>query len=545
MLGEIARRVEAGESWDATERAARRAVALHPNFASSYVALGAFAERNADGLDALQRALALWPASVPVRHQLASRRMAHGASTADVAALSDAAAEFAALARHGVDADYSKIVALQPDWRTTIAEVFNERIENCDYRDRDALFSRSARVLAAYDFQVRVSSLHLLYWPWTSGRAGRATRGVNAHTASRVRAAAPPAALPPSCVRGRRVRLNIAYAGADFREHVTLRLLLGVLEHHDASHFRVACLAFGRRGRRRTGGPLRERAAAACESLVELDGGGDEAARVRAEADILLDTNYKKGVNAPGNVAMAAARPAVSVNFLAHPATGGHQHYVATDRVAAPPALAPAFHERLVVMPAHYQVNAHAAEPRGRSTSRAAELGSGVDDAPIVAFAANPAKLSPEAFAGVAHALARTPRAVLWLVSYPLAPTDELSGEEARAAQRRRVERELHAVGVRSRRVLWSELAETAAHVGRAGLADVHVDGVMYNAHTTAADAVWAGVPHVTMRGEQMASRVGSAVVSAVGGGSAVTASLREAAGVVVALLVGGVRRLV
>ena len=57
-------------------------------------------------------ALALWPASVPVRHQLASRRMAHGASTADVAALSDAAAEFAALARHGVDADYRVTDAL-------------------------------------------------------------------------------------------------------------------------------------------------------------------------------------------------------------------------------------------------------------------------------------------------------------------------------------------------------------------------------------------------------------------------------------------------
>ena len=258
MLGDIAPR--GGRREPGRHRArARRAVALHPNFASSYVALGAFAERNADGLDALQRALALWPASVPVRHQLASRRMAHGASTADVAALSDAAAEFAALARHGVDADYSKIVALQPDWRTTIAEVFNERIENCDYRDRDALFSRSARVLAAYDFQVRVSSLHLLYWPWTSGRAGRDARRLLAHGV-RVRAAAPPARCHRAACAAA-VSAWIAYAGADFREHVTLRLLLGVLEHHDEAHFRVACsrlpaAAAGRRtaARARRGG---------------------------------------------------------------------------------------------------------------------------------------------------------------------------------------------------------------------------------------------------------------------------------------------------
>ena len=105
----------------------------------------------------------------------------------------------------------------------------------------------------------------------------------------------------------------------------------------------------------------------------------DDERRVIFEARLksILEHNtnpstYKKGVNAAGNAAMAAARPTVSVNLLAHPATGGNQHYVATDRVEAPPALAPAFHERLVVMPAHYQVNSHAAEPRGRSTSRAA-----------------------------------------------------------------------------------------------------------------------------------------------------------------------------
>ena len=396
-------------------------------------------------------ALALWPASVPVRHQLASRRMAHGASTADVAALSDAAAEFAALARHAVDADYSKIVALQPDWRDDRRGVQRAH--------RELRLPRSGRALqpvGASARRVRLSGARVVAAPIVLAvdvgpRRPRHARRLLAHGGARARRLR----RRPRCRRAACAADGcacIAYAGADFREHVTLRLLLGVLEHHDASQLPrrrasrlAAAAAFGPADRCASAPPRRASRWSSSTAAATRRRGCAPA------ADILLDTNYKKGVNAPGNVAMAAARPAVSVNFLAHPATGGHQHYVADDRTAGAAAAAGA---RLPRAPRHHA----GALPGERARRRAARA---VDVARRRARRwrrrradRRVRRQSREAVArGVcwrgARARAHAARGALARL-VPLAPTDELSGEEACAAQRRRVERELHAVGVRA-----------------------------------------------------------------------------------------------
>ena len=244
MLGEIARRRGRRAGTPPSAQRARRGAASIGCI--ELRGAGAFLWSATPTVGAAARAGAL-AAPVPVRHQLV-RRMAHGASTEDVAAIAFCRRICGARA-DGVDAT-SKIVALQPDRRTTIAEIFNERIENCD-RDRDALFSRSARILAAYEFSgCACRRAHRLVLAVDVEAAPAVRRAACTRTASRVRAAAPrrrraACAAAVSALPDRR-------AGSDFRgRHRWCWACWSTTTSALASRR----LAFGRRGRRRAGGP--------------------------------------------------------------------------------------------------------------------------------------------------------------------------------------------------------------------------------------------------------------------------------------------------
>ena len=576
--------LEAGAPLEVAIDAARRAVVLSPASALGYATLGALVPTAAEGVGLLRAAAQLWPADPIVSHQLASRVMSHGAEHRLAPALGDAADRFASLTRldnfDGPQAStYRRLAAMQPAWVGALPSVFNDAIEACDWRDREALFHALRKLAGAHGWRISgLSPLHMLYYPFPAGAAGAAVHQVYAQTSRRILAAAttmitgtsnhmhlPPSPLLPSggAQLGRRERLRITYAMADWREHITLRLLLGALAHHDRTTVQVSCLSLGRPPR--VVSRLRERARQICESFVDASALGDGAAAAAAgaagAAHILLDANFLKGEepkarNAPlvaaallgghhngdggggsgGGDGGGSGRGGATllVSFLAHPATaGGHHHYLISDACAAPPQLATAgaFAERLVLLPRHYQVNQLAADaleaglltvPGGSAQppplppplpSRHDEgLPRGVA---LLALTGNPAKLSPETVEVAAGALRHTRRTALLLVSYPMAP--EPDGADASVAQRARLHAELGSRGLWLARMVVVSLAPTREHLRRSGLADAHLDSHPFNAHSTAADCTFAAVPHLTLLGEQMPSRLAAALLRAVG----------------------------
>jgi predicted O-linked N-acetylglucosamine transferase (SPINDLY family) len=113
-------------------------------------------------------------------------------------------------------------------------------------------------------------------------------------------------------------------------------------------------------------------------------------------------------------------------------------------------------------------------------------------------------KIGPQAFDAWCRVLHRVPRAVLWL-------------KETNRQLHENVRREAAARGIAPERIVFAPVVSYEAHFSRLALADVFVDTWPYNAHTTAADALWAGVPVLTLPGESFASRVAASVLAAVG----------------------------
>ena len=145
----------------------------------------------------------------------------------------------------------------------------------------------------------------------------------------------------------------------------------------------------------------------------------------------------------------------------------------------------------------------------------------------------NPAKLGPDTLTVAAAALLSVRRAALVLVRYPMR-----GGAEAE--QQARLEAELAARGAALRRVRFLPLVPTGPHLRRSGLADLHLDTLPYNAHSTAVDCTYTAVPHLTLPGEQMAARLAAALLRAAGVLHTTHATLRELEGSARQLLTGG-----
>jgi predicted O-linked N-acetylglucosamine transferase (SPINDLY family) len=193
----------------------------------------------------------------------------------------------------------------------------------------------------------------------------------------------------------------------------------------------------------------------------------------------------------------------VQASFLGYPGSTGADcvDYLVGDPLVTPLALAPLYSEKLAQLPLCFQPN-NRSRPRPQPMARAE---AGLPDAAFVICAFNHTyKILPAAFDRWCAVLRRVPHAVLWL-------------KQTNAQLHANVRREAAARGVDPARVLFAPTVSYAQHFSRLALADVFADTWPYNAHTTASDALWAGVPVVTVYGNNYASRVAASVLNAVG----------------------------
>ncbi len=311
----------------------------------------------------------------------------------------------------------------------------------------------------------------------------------------------------------RDARIRIAYVSSDLGDHPVGRLLCSLIEHHDRAQFEVIGVALGTDPH---SNPEAARLRAAFESYHEagrLDDASVAALLRESGVDIAIDLN---GYTSGGRPAIFAHRAApVQVNYLGYAGTLGAAYidYLIADEVVIPHGAEQWYAEKVVRLPHCYlpSDNRRAlADPPTR-----AQVGLPEQGLVWCAFTNN-YKISPSVFDVWMRLLTAVPGSVLWLrAGHPVAA--ENLRQEARAR------------GVEPDRLVFAPpLPGMAEHLARQRLADLYLDTLPYNAHSTTCDALWAGLPVLTCAGRSFASRVAASALTAVGLPELITSSLAE-----------------
>ena len=318
-----------------------------------------------------------------------------------------------------------------------------------------------------------------------------------AQTLTRSSSAAPFAQAVRNAPNG---RLRIGYFSADFHDHATMYLLAGLLRCHDRSRYEIFAYSYGID----RDDAMRRAVVDHCDHFFDLRSASDQVLVEHARGaalDIAVDL---KGYTQDHRCQIFADRMApVQISYLGFPGTLGAPFfdYIVADAQVIPPHLRAHYSEAVVFLPGSYQANDNQ-RPIGPIPSRAA-CGLPEDAFVFACFNAN-SKIGPDAFAIWMRLLGQVERSVLWLFrSHPLAEA------HLRAAAVR--------CGIDPARIHFAERLPQAEHLARIGLGDLFLDTFAVNAHTTASDSLWAGLPVLTMAGESFAARVGASLLHAAG----------------------------
>jgi predicted O-linked N-acetylglucosamine transferase (SPINDLY family) len=305
---------------------------------------------------------------------------------------------------------------------------------------------------------------------------------------------------PAKPARGHSGKLRIGYVSSDLREHAVGFAMTDVIEEHDRKKFEIYAYYCGIS----RVDPTQNRIRKSVDSWTDINGLSDEeaAAKVREdEIDILVDLN---GYTKDARTRVFALRPApIAVNWFGFPGTMGspYHHYIVADEHVIPPG-DEVFYSEKVLRLGCYQPNDRKRVVAETPPSRKDE---GLPEGAIVLCSLNGAqKFTEETFHDWMMILAQTPQSVLWLLG---------AGEEANARLKERAE----ARGVSPDRLIFAQKKANPEHLASYALADLFLDTFPYGSHTTASDAMWMGVPILTVPGRTFASRVCASLVAAAG----------------------------
>ncbi len=524
VLGRLQRFDEAIASYD-------RAIALKPDYADAFSNRGN-ALRDSRRIDAAladyDRAIALRPAYAEYHNNRATalaglRRYDEAlASYARAIALKPDYAE--AYSNRGwalrdlrrpdeALASFARAFALAPDHDCLRGTYLYAKRHVCDWTDFDA---ECGAMLAAVD-EGKAAALPFQLLP-TAASPAQQLRCAQLHVADKFGAPHAPR------WRGERYghrRIRVAYLSADLRDHPVAMLTAGMFERHDRARFETVALAL----KSDTHSAVRARLSAHFDRFIDVEAmsDGDVARLVRElEIDIAVDLN---GFTEGSRPHVFAQRPApVQVNYLGYAGTLGAScwDYVVADRFVVPEDGRVHYAEQVVYLPDCFMANDAGRTISPRTPSRA-EAGLPENGFVFCCFN-NSFKITPHVFDVWMRLLAAVDGSVLWLSGTHASATEHL----VREAERRSV--------APCRLIFAPRVASNEDHLARQRLADLFVDTLHYNAHTTAADALWAGVPVLTCPGATFASRVAGSLLGAVGLPELIAGSLADYEGLALAL---------
>jgi len=305
--------------------------------------------------------------------------------------------------------------------------------------------------------------------------------------------------------------IRIAYLSGDFHQHATSELIAGLIERHDRAQFQVTGISFSKED----GSAIRKRIVAAFDDFRDVRTLPD-----REVAQWLRDNEFDIAVDLKGHTegsrpGILAYRPCpVQVNWLGYPGTIGADFldYIVGDPVVLPFAHQPWYSEKIVHLPHSYQSNDHRAiadEPQTR-------VAQGLPEQGFVFCCFNAGwKINPAMFEIWMRLLAAVPGSVLWLL-------------DDNDTARRNLRQAAAGRGIDPDRLVFAPRVQPANHLARHRLANLFLDTLPYNAHTTASDALWACVPLVTCRGSQFDGGVAASLLATIGLPELVTETLED-----------------
>jgi predicted O-linked N-acetylglucosamine transferase (SPINDLY family) len=498
-----------------------RALALRPGYADAHYNRGitlAYLKRWDEALASYDRAIVLNPDSAKVfinrgvvladlqrqNEALASYDRALEINPGLTDALNNRGGIFRKMGLHERAAqDYLRLLELEPEYEHAAGNRLYSDLWTCNWKQfaesRARLFDavRSGRS-AALPFQVVVLS----------------DSGAEQLQCARTYAARKYPVTPPLWTgeRYRHDRIRIAYLSADFRDHATTHLMAELFERHDKSRFEVSAWSFGPDVR----DAMRARLQKSFEQFNDVRNQSDAevAALLRAqEIDIAVDLKgYSKGCR-PAIFARRAAP--IQINYLVYPGTTGaaYMDYIIADPEVIPRGHDDFYSEQVVRLPDSYQVNDSGRVISERIPGRA-EAGLPNPGFVFCCFNNN-YKITPEVFDVWMRLLQRVEGSVLWLL-------------EDNAAASRNLRLEAEARGVRADRLVFAARMLPPDHLARHRLADLFLDTLPCNAHTTASDALWAGLPLLTCRGNAFPGRVAASLLRAIGLPELITETLAD-----------------
>ncbi len=443
-------------------------------------------QKQADALASLDRALELQPKAA----------MAHF----------NRGVVLAELERHREAlASYDRVLALDPGHAPALANRAMVVLSLCDW-DRAA--------------QISAERAAMLAPPLTFLGLSDDKRLQLACASAAARALAP-MPVPPLWTgeRYRHVRIRLAYVSPDFREHAVAFQLAPLVERHDRRRFQVIGISTGLSDN----SSIRARLVKGFDRFHDFGAlNSDEIARRlrEMEIDIAIDLGGHTGLS---RLQIFSHRPApVQASWLGYPGTTGASFidYLIADAVTAPLEDQPYYSEKLVQLPDTY-FPTDPARPIGQMPARADE---GLPAHGFVFCSFNNGwKITRTIFDIWMRLLAGVPESVLWL---KVPPADTRANLEKAAA----------GCGIAPTRLVFAGDASLKAHLARHRLADLFLDTLPYNAHATAADALWAGLPVLTCRGKAFAGRVSASLLGAVGLPELVTENLADYAALALTL---------
>ena len=307
-------------------------------------------------------------------------------------------------------------------------------------------------------------------------------------------------------------KIRIAYVSADFREHPLSRLMVGLFETHDREHFE--CIAISLLPEQQT--PIGQRIKAAFTQFIDVSRQNDlEVASLlrQMEIDVVVDL---MGYTRNNRTGIFTYRPApVQISYLGFPGTMGAPYidYILADRFVIPEASQIHYAERIVYLPDTYYVTDNKLEIAATTMTRAE---ANLPDSGFVFCCFNSSyKITPFMFDIWMRLLQQVDGSVLWLLE-----TNQDAKQNLRMEAQKR--------GVAAERLVFAARTGVENHLARHRLADLCLDTLPYNAHTTATDALWAGLPVLTSVGTTLVGRVAGSLLQALGLPELITHSLEE-----------------
>jgi predicted O-linked N-acetylglucosamine transferase (SPINDLY family) len=387
---------------------------------------------------------------------------------------------------------FTKALHLNSDFPNLLGRLVLSKLHICDWFELDDLTKLiSDKILLSKNIAVPFDLLPILYNPDLIKRS----------TIIWSQSKYPDNLCYPKSPKIKQKKIRVGYFSSDFYNHATTHLMAEFFELHNKDNFELLAFSFGPDIEDQS----RERLKLAFDQFIDISKMSDEAAIELArnlELDIAIDL---KGHTQHARTKLFSRGLApIQVGYLGYPGTIGAPFldYIIADPILIPEASKDFYTEKIIYLPNSYQVN-DAGRPISDHTPKKSEVGLPETGFVFCCFNSN-YKITPSIFDSWSRILNSIEGSVLWLMDCNTTAKENLLQE----AESR---------GVSRNRLVFAEHLKPADHLARHRLADLFIDTSPCNAHTTASDALLAGLPVLTLLGETFAGRVAASLLNAVG----------------------------